>query len=299
MSGHRIQHPKNLCGTGLRPKHYSYVSENPTQMGFFEIISENYMDSEGRPRAVLRQLRETYPICMHGVSMSLGSAHGLRKDYLKRLKALADETEPFLVSDHLCFTQTSAHNSHDLLPLPFTRAMAKIVAQNIDMAQTTLRRTIAVENVSSYLTWRESEMSEWDFLREVVSLSGCKILFDINNVYVNASNHGYSAMESLNAIDAKDVAEIHMAGFTDMGDYLFDTHSKPVHKAVWKLFEAVAIKFSAVPAMIERDDDIPAFPVLEKEVMRMAQIREQASGPGLPVVRRARASLRLRSAVKP
>ncbi len=272
----RSQSPANLIGTGLRPKHYRYVSENPTRMGFFEIISENYMDTEGRPRAMLRQLREKYPICMHGVSMSLGSAHGLRKDYLKRLKALADETEPFLVSDHLCFTQTNAHNSHDLLPLPFTRAMAQVVAQNIDAAQNALKRTIAVENVSSYLTWRESEMTEWDFLREVVSLSGCKILLDINNIYVNASNHGYDAMQFLNAVDAKDVAEIHMAGFTDMGDYLFDTHSKPVHKNVWDLFEAVAVKFAAVPAMIERDDDIPAFPVLEREVLRMAQIRERA-----------------------
>lgn len=245
-------------------------------MGFFEVISENYMDSEGRPRAVLRKLREKYPICMHGVSMSLGSAHGLRKDYLKKLRALADETEPFLVSDHLCFTQTSAHNSHDLLPLPFTRAMVQVVVQNIDEAQNALKRTIAIENVSSYLTWRESEMSEWDFMREVVRRSGCKILLDINNVYVNASNHGYKAMEFLDAIDAKDVSEIHMAGFTDMGDYLFDTHSKPVYKAVWKLFEAVAAKFSAVPAMIERDADIPAFPILEKEVLRMAQIREAA-----------------------
>lgn len=270
-------------------------------MGFFEIISENYIDTEGRPRAVLRQLRETYPICMHGVSMSLGSAHGLRKDYLKRLKSLADETEPFLVSDHLCFTQTNAHNSHDLLPLPFTRAMAQVVAQNIDAAQNALQRTLAVENVSSYLTWRESEMTEWDFMREVLRLSGCKILLDINNVYVNASNHGYNAMNFLDAIDANDVAEIHMAGFTDMGDYLFDTHSKPVHTNVWKLFEAVALKFAAVPAMIERDDDIPAFPVLEREVLRMAQIRERAlqRRPGLPEVGRAPASLRLRSVVEP
>lgn len=279
MPRFRIQNPTKLIGTGLRPKHYQHVSENPTRMGFFEIISENYMDTEGRPRAVLRQLREKYPICMHGVSMSLGSAHGLRKDYIKRLKALADETEPFLVSDHLCFTQTNAHNSHDLLPLPFTRAMAQIVAQNIDTAQNALQRTLAVENVSSYLTWRESEMTEWDFMREVLRLSGCKILLDINNVYVNASNHGYDAMEFLNAIDANDVAEIHIAGFTDMGDYLFDTHSKPVHKNVWGLFEAVAVKFAAVPAMIERDDDIPAFPVLEKEVLRMAKIREKAMKP--------------------
>lgn len=272
-----LHYPTNLVGTGLRPRHYDYVTTNATRMGFFEIISENYIDTEGRPRAVLRQLRQTYPICMHGVSMSLGSAHGLRKDYLKRLKSLADETEPFLVSDHLCFTQTNAHNSHDLLPLPFTRAMAQVVACNIDMAQNTLKRTIAVENVSSYLTWRDSEMTEWDFLRELVRQSGCKILLDINNVYVNASNHGYDALQFLNAVDADDVAEIHMAGFTDMGDYLFDTHSRPVHKNVWQLFETVAPKFAAVPAMIERDDDIPAFPVLEREVLRMAKIRERAA----------------------
>lgn len=279
----RSQYPTNLVGTGLRPKHYQYLSEFPTQMGFFEIISENYMDTEGRPRAMLRRLREKYPICMHGVSMSLGSAHGVRKDYLKKLKILADETQPFLMSDHLCFTASSAHNSHDLLPLPFTAETIKVVSRNIDTAQSALKRTIAIENVSSYLTWKDSTMSEWDFMRAIVKATGCKVLLDINNIYVNASNHGYEPMAFLQAIDAKDVAEIHMAGFTDMGDYLFDTHSKPVNKNVWKLFEAVAVKFAAVPAMIERDDDIPAFPVLEKEVMRMAQIRERAleTSPGL------------------
>lgn len=260
----------------MRPTHFNHVLTQPTRLGFFEVISENYMDTQGRPRAVLRKVRENYPICMHGVAMSLGSAHGVRKDYLRSLKLLADETEPFLVSDHLCFTATSAHNSHDLLPLPFTNEALKIVSRNIDVVQAALKRTIAIENVSSYLTWKESVLTEWDFIRTVIKSTGCKILLDINNVYVNASNHGYDPMDFLNAIDADDVAEIHMAGFTDMGAYLFDTHSKPVHADVWKLFEKVALRFSGIPAVIERDDDIPAFPVLEKEVMRMTKVRERA-----------------------
>lgn len=264
-----------VIGAGLRPKHYQHILAHGTRLDFFEIISENYMDTLGRPRAVLRRLRENYPICMHGVSMSLGSADGVRKDYLKSLKNLADETEPFLVSDHLCFTGTHGANSHDLLPLPFNSAMLKIVCKNIDRVQSYLKRAIAVENVSSYFTWRDNEMTEWDFLCEVSRRTGCRILLDINNVYVNATNHRFDADDFLTAVPASIVAEIHMAGFTDMGDYLFDTHSKPVHPAVWKLFAKYAAKYARIPAMIERDADIPAFPVVEREALRMAKFRER------------------------
>jgi uncharacterized protein len=265
-----------MIGTGLRPKHFTYLQKNTTKLDFLEIISENYMDTQGRPRAVMRRLREKYPMCMHGVSMSLGSASGLRKDYLAKLKALAEEVQPFLISDHLCFTAVEGTNSHDLLPLPFTEEMIGIAARNIDQAQAVLKTQIAIENVSSYLTWKTNEMTEWEFINEIVRQTGCKILLDINNIYVNATNHRYDAIDFLKAIDPEDVAEIHMAGFTDMGDYLFDTHSKPVHRDVWKLWENVAARYAATPVMIERDDDIPSFPVLEKEVLKLAAVRARA-----------------------
>lgn len=267
-----------MLGAGLRPKHYTYLTNHSTRLDFLEIISENYMDTEGRPRAMMRQLREKYPMCMHGVSMSLGSATGVSNVYLKRLKALAAEVEPFLVSDHLCFTGLNGINSHDLLPLPFTQKMVKIAAQNIARVQDFLKTTIAVENVSSYLTWKENEMTEWEFIAEIIRQTGCKMLLDINNIHVNAVNHGFGPMAFLNTIDTGHVAEIHMAGFTDMHDYLFDTHSKPVHRDVWKLWESVAARFPETPVMIERDDDIPAFPVLEKEVLKAGSIREKALG---------------------
>lgn len=267
-----------MLGVGLRPKHYTYLTDHSTRLDFFEIISENYMDTEGRPRAMMRKLREKYPMCMHGVSMSLGSASGLSDDYLKKLKSLAKEVEPFLISDHLCFTGLNSVNSHDLLPLPFTHEMINIAAQNIDKAQSYLKTRIAIENVSSYLTWKNNEMPEWEFIAEIVRQTGCKILLDINNIYVNAANHGFDPTAFLNAINPAQVAEIHMAGFTDMDDYLFDTHSKPVHRDVWKLWENVAARFPETPVMIERDDDIPSFPVLEKEVLKAGKLREKALG---------------------
>jgi len=258
-----------MIGVGLRPKYYKRILERATRLDFYEAISENYMDTEGRPRAVLRKVRENYPIALHGVSMSIGSAHGLNRDYLRRLRTLIDEIDPFIVSDHLCFTRDSAHNSHDLLPMPFTREAVRIVCRNINRAQETLGRTIAMENVSTYFTWRANEMTEWDFIREIVKRSGCKILLDINNIFVNAMNHGFDAKVFLDSIESSTVAQIHMAGFTDMGDYLFDTHSKPVHHKVWKLYESVKKQLHRVPKCIERDDNFPAFAILEREALRL------------------------------
>ncbi|MBV6493475.1 MAG: hypothetical protein LDLANPLL_01498 [Turneriella sp.] len=265
-----------MLGVGLRAKHFPHLLKKRAKLDFFEILSENYIDTEGRPLSVVERLRRDYPMCMHGVSLSIGSLNGVRADYLKKLKNLADKIEPFLISDHFCFTGLKNFNSHDLLPLPFTQKMVSVLVKNIDYVQNFLKTTIALENASSYLSWRQSEMPEWEFINEVVRRSGCKILLDVNNVYVNAVNHRFSADVFLNAINPTDVAEIHIAGYSDMETHLFDTHSMPVYPVVWKLWEKYAYRFAKTPAMVERDDDIPAFPALEREVLRMGELRKKS-----------------------
>lgn len=267
-----------MIGVGLRTKHYSYLLENAAKIDFLEIISENYMDTQGRPRSILRKLREKYPVCMHGVSMSLGTEAGVRRDYLKALKALKYEVEPFFISDHLCLTGNLTHNSHDLLPLSYNNETLKIVTRNINRVQDFLGTEIGIENVSSYLTWKTDTMTEWEFIAAVVRRTGCKLLLDINNIYVNATNHGFDPMDFLKSIDAPVVGEIHVAGFTDMGTHLFDTHSRPVHRNVQKLWARVAHQYPGVPLLLERDDDIPAFPVIEKEILKLGKMRAEAIG---------------------
>ncbi|HRP68178.1 MAG TPA: DUF692 domain-containing protein, partial [Turneriella sp.] len=265
-----------MLGVGLRAKHFPYLAKHKANVDFFEVLSENYIDTEGYPREVVRRLRRDYKMCMHGVSLSMGSATGVNNAYLKKLKQLADEIEPFLISDHLCFTGVKRENSHDLLPLPFTMRMVDIVVRNIDTVQNFLKTRIALENVSSYLTWRASEMSEWDFINTIVQKSGCKILLDINNVYVNAKNHGYNADDFLTRINPTHVGEIHIAGYSDMGTHLFDTHAEPVHAPVLELWKKHAARFHKIPMIVERDDAIPAFHVVEREVLRLGKIRENA-----------------------
>ena len=200
--------------------------------------------------------------------MSLASAEGVNVEYLQRLKTLADEIDPFIVSDHLCWTGLGNKNIHDLLPFPHTTESKSVVLNNIDKAQTVLKRPIAIENVSTYLTFSESEETEWDFLVDISRKSGAKILFDLNNVYVSSQNHGFDPQEYIDAIPTELIAQIHLAGFTDMGDFLFDTHSKPVYEPVWKLFSSVIKRAPSVPFMMEWDGDIPEFPILEEEVQK-------------------------------
>ncbi len=261
------------AGVGLRSNHFAYLEENPPrEVKWFEAVSENYMDSWGKPRKFLQFLRRDFPIALHGVGMSLASAHGLKDNYLSSLKTLVDEIEPFIVSDHLCWTGTKRENSHDLLPFPLTEESLTVVVNNIDYAQNFLQREILVENISTYMRFEVSEMSEQDFLLEISKRSGAKILLDLNNVYVNSINHGFDAKAFVASLPLSLIGQIHLAGYSDFGDYLFDTHSKPVWPEVWKLFFEVMRRKSDIPFMIEWDEDIPSFPELEQELKKAKEI---------------------------
>ena len=244
-------------GLGLRPQHYPAFLADPPELDFLEIISENFMVAGGRPLMTLDALRERYSMVMHGVSMSIGSADGVDLSYLRRLKTLADRVRPAWLSDHLCWTGVHGHNTHDLLPLPYTEEALAVVCENIALAQDVLERALVIENPSSYLTFAASEMSEWAFLGEMCARTGCTLLLDVNNIHVSAVNHGFDAHEFLNGVPADRVWQIHLAGHTPNGDLLIDTHDQPVPDPVWRLYDAACRRFGPVATMIERDDNIP------------------------------------------
>jgi uncharacterized protein (UPF0276 family) len=232
---------------------------------FVEIISENYMVEGGNPLRILDQVRAKLPVNMHGVSMSIGSADGLDMGYLAKLKLLADRIQPLWISDHLCWTRTSAHNSHDLLPLPYTAEALDVVCDNIDRAQNTLGRTMLFENPSSYMTFPDDEMKEWEFIAEMARRSGCYLLLDVNNVFVSAHNHGFAAEYYLAGLPMDRVRQIHLAGHTD-GPIKIDTHDQPVCDGVWQLYAKARTMLGDVATMIERDDGIPPLPELLDEL---------------------------------
>jgi uncharacterized protein (UPF0276 family) len=280
---HLLKEAKELfIGVGLRSEHYPFfekpIEENQHCLKWFEIISENYIDSYGRPRDILNLVRENNPISMHGVSLSIASHEGLNFDYLEKLKQLIKEVDPFLVSDHLCWTGSAHANLHNLLPFAYNEANLSMVSERIDQVQNSLGREMAIENLSAYFDYKESTFTEWDFIKELAKKSGCKLLLDINNIYVNSQNHDFDAKTYLDTIPLDQVAEIHLAGFSDMGDFLFDTHSKPVYPAVWDLFEHVIEKKSDIPVLIEWDEDIPDFRVLEDEAKKAIKIWEKFHG---------------------
>ncbi|MBP9674858.1 MAG: DUF692 domain-containing protein [Bacteriovoracaceae bacterium] len=264
-------------GVGLRSCHYPYLEQKPaTQVKWFEAISENYMDSFGRPRKILELIRADYPISLHGVSLSIGRlGEDLNFSYLEKLKNLIEIIDPFLISDHLCWTGASKANLHNLLPLSYDKETLNYVCERIQRVQDFLQRSILIENLSAYFDFKTSTYTEWDFLRKVAERSGCKLLLDINNIYVNAQNHKFDANIYLGAIPSSLVGEIHLAGFSDMGDYLFDTHSKPVYPEVWNLFSSYIQKSADIPILIEWDEDIPAFEILEAEGMKAKEIWEK------------------------
>jgi len=253
-------------GLGLRKPHYQDFLEGAVPVDFVEVIAENFMVPGGRPRDILRRVRRDYPVALHGVSMSIGSADGLRGDYLARLKALIDEVEPFIVSDHLCWTRHNAHNAHDLLPLPYTREALDVVCANVDHAQDVLGRALLIENPSSYIAFAHDEMSEWDFLAEVARRTGCGLLLDVNNIHVSASNHGFSSADYLAAIPFDRVGQIHLAGHTQGKHCLIDTHDRPVPEPVWALLRTALAGAPQAAVMIERDDAIPPLPELLGEL---------------------------------
>lgn len=244
-------------GLGLRPEHYEEILQQKPPIDWFEIISENYLVAGGRPLANLDEIRKHYPMVMHGVSLSVGSSDPLDFAYLKQLKALASRIEPRWISDHLCWTGVHGMNMHDLLPLAYTVAAIDHIVSRIQQVQDYLGRQILIENVSSYLTFTRSEMAEWEFIREILERADCYLLLDINNIYVSALNHGFDAQDYLNALPAERVLQIHLAGHSNKGDYLIDTHDAPVSPEVWDLYATAIRKFGPVATMIERDDNIP------------------------------------------
>ena len=260
-------------GVGLRPTHFPHLESRPqTKVTWFEAISENYMDTKGRPLDMLELIREDYPVALHGVSLSIASAEGLRQNYLDKLRALVERIDPFIVSDHLCWTGLQQENLHDLLPVPFTDEALTLIVDHVDHVQTFLRRPILLENVSTYLRFPGGDYTEWEFLRAVAERSGCRILFDLNNLYVNAMNHQFDPYVFLEGIPTHLIGQIHLAGYTDMGTHLFDTHSKPVYPEVWDLFSSLISRAPEVPVLLEWDEDIPEFPQLEEEALKAAHI---------------------------
>lgn len=263
--------PFSGFGLGLRPTHYADFLEGDVPVDFVEVISENYMVEGGKPLRVLEQVREKHPVILHGVSLSVGSAHGLDGQYLARLKALAERIEPLWVSDHLCWTRTSAHNSHDLLPLPLTSEALDLVCANIDTAQEALGRPMLFENPSSYLAFPEDEMPEWEFLSEMVRRTGCYLLLDVNNVYVSAHNHDFSAADYLAGLPLDRVRQVHLAGH-EKGEIIIDTHDRAVCDGVWDLYAQAIAQTGPVAVMIERDDAIPPLAELLGELGRARDI---------------------------
>ncbi len=244
-------------GLGLRKPHYQDFLERPVPVDFVEVISENFMIGGGRPLDILRRVRERHDVALHGVSMSIGSADGVDRDYLARLKALVDLVDPLFVSDHLCWTGVEGFNAHDLLPLPYTREALDCVCANVSLAQDRLGRTMLIENPSSYVTFAASEMTEWEFLEALCARTGCELLLDVNNVFVSAANHGFDPLDYLAGIPASRVRQIHLAGHSRKGSMIIDTHDAPVCDPVWALYRHAIAGLGPVATMIERDDAIP------------------------------------------
>ncbi len=253
-------------GLGLRPEYYQHILETNPPVDWFEVISENYMVAGGNPHFYLDRIRRDYPIVMHGVSLSIGSCDPLDMTYLEQLKRLKQRLEPRWLSDHLCWTGVDGMNLHDLMPLPYTEQTIHHVVERIHQVQDYLGCQILLENVSSYVTYRESDMQEWEFITEITQQADCLLLLDINNVFVSAFNHGFDPLAYINGVPINRVKQIHLAGYTDNNSYLIDTHDQPVSVPVWELYEQALKRFGSVPTMIERDDNFPDFADLLAEL---------------------------------
>ena len=263
-------------GVGLRREHFERVLAGPTRVDWFEVISENFMVKGGRPLHVLERVRRDYPVVLHGVSLSIGTTDPLDRDYLDRLRELASWVEPAWVSDHLCWTGVGGHNAHDLLPLPYTEEALDHVVARVGAVQEHLGRRIALENVSTYLSFASSTLSEWEFLVQLATRADCGILLDVNNVYVSAANQGFDPRTYLEAVPPERVWQVHLAGHTDRGSHLLDTHSRCVCEEVWELYRFATRRIGAVASLVEWDEDIPEWDSLEAESLRAREVRREA-----------------------
>jgi uncharacterized protein (UPF0276 family) len=264
-------------GVGLRPPHYEAASAGAIDVDWLEVITENFMVAGGNPRRVLRAARAHYPIVLHGVSLSLGSVDPLDERYLDRLAELAAEIEPAWISDHLCWSGLGGHSAHDLWPLPYTEEALAHVAARIARVQDRLGRRILVENVSSYLTFRGSTMTEWEFLTALATRADCGLLLDVNNVFVSARNHGFDPDAFLAGLPPERVAQFHLAGHSDRGTHLLDTHDHPVRDEVWALYRRAVARFGTIATLLERDDHIPPLDDLVAEARRAGTLAAEVT----------------------
>lgn len=268
-------------GFGLRVQHYEAILERGIRADFAEATSENFLGRGGRAFSVLERVRAQVPVALHGVSLSIGGTDPLRESYLVELAALAARISALSVSDHLCFGTFGGHYAHDLWPLPYTEEALTHVVERVQRVQDKLGRKLLLENVSSYVAYRASTLSEWEFLAEVVKRADAGILLDVNNVYVSAQNHGFSALAYLHGIPRERVQQIHLAGHSDHGGYLLDDHGSRVSEAVWQLYEEATKLFGLVPTIIEWDERVPELAELEAESER-ARLRAQRSNAASP-----------------
>ncbi|MEO7731983.1 MAG: DUF692 domain-containing protein [Kofleriaceae bacterium] len=267
--------PRLGFGLGLRPPHYEDALAGVPGVDWWEVISENFLVAGGNPRRVLREVRERSPVVLHGVSLSIGSVDPVDDDYLTRLAALVAEVDPPIVSDHLCWSGLGGHSAHDLWPLPYTDEALAVVVDKVGRVQDRLGRRILLENPSSYVTFTASHIPEAEFLAEVARRADCGILLDVNNVYVSATNHHWDPAAYLAALPVDRVGQIHLAGHSDHGSHLLDTHDHPVCDAVWALYGDALARFGEVTSMIERDDHIPAIDELIGELDHARQIANE------------------------
>ena len=263
-------------GVGLRSVHFAHILREWPAVDWFEVISENFLDSQGRPRYVLEQIAERYPVVMHGVSLSIGSADPLDFDYLAKLKRLAREVNARWISDHLCWTGVLGRTSHDLLPLPLTEESLKYVAARVLAVQDFLERPLVLENPSSYVTFTADTMPEWEFLSRLAEGTGCRLLLDVNNVYVSSRNHGFDPQEYLRSIPAERVQQFHLAGHTDLGTHCIDTHDGRVVDAVWDLYRQAAQLTGGAATLLEWDAKIPTFDEVWAEAEKARQYLARA-----------------------
>lgn len=268
--------PNLGIGIGLRVPHYEDIFRDKPQIDWFEIISENFMVDGGLALENLDRILEHYPVAMHGVTLSIGSSAALDFDYLKRLKALARYTKTPWVSDHLCWGRLPGAHYHDLLPLPYTKDVANYVAERARIVQDYLELPFALENLSSYVAYQDDQMTEWEFYSEIVEKADIYMMFDVNNVYVSSRNHGFDPKEYIDNVPLERVLQIHLAGHTDHGDYVLDTHDNYVRDEVWQIYADVYPRTKGVSTLLEWDDNLVSLDLTVKEAQKARQFQQES-----------------------
>jgi len=299
----RLGHANLGLGVGLRTVHYAHILENHPEVDWFEVITENFMDSRGRPRHVLEQIAERYRVIMHGVSLSIGSTDPLDFEYLGKMKSLAHAVKPAWISDHVCWTGVAGINTHDLLPLPLTEASLRHVVERVRVVQDFLERPFVLENPSSYVGFKGSTMPEWEFIARMAEEADCGLLLDVNNVYVSSVNHDFDPATFIRSLPVERIVQFHLAGHTHMGTHIIDTHDGHVVDPVWELYRIAHQMTGGVSTLLEWDANIPPFEVVHAEVLKAKQFMsgqlrpvaeagtDGAQGPGAATLPRVRPAL--------